>query len=162
MPIVPINVAEEISGSLDFFRREASCIFCRMIAAEQSQRERIVVELDDFVAFCPFASRFPLETWILPKTHGSHFEEVPQASLAQLAQITRRVIGKIESAIERPAYNYIIHTAPFDTHSLAHYHWHIEVIPRVTNIAGFEWGTGFYINPVSPEEARAKCLRQAD
>ena len=67
----------------------------------------------------------------------------------------QQVIGKIETALDRPAYNYIIHTAPFDTQELGHYHWHIEIIPRLTKTAGFEWGTGFYINPVPPEEAAA-------
>jgi UDPglucose--hexose-1-phosphate uridylyltransferase len=161
LPIVPISVAEEMAGSLEFHGRTGGCIYCQLVAAECGSGERIVVELDDFVAFCPFAARFPFETWILPKSHGSHFESVDSEQLLQLAQIMRRVIGRIEQVIDRPAYNYIIHTAPFDTPALGHYHWHIEIIPRVTNVAGFEWGTGFYINPVLPEKAAAS-LRQND
>ena len=73
----------------------------------------------------------------------------------ELSGVIRQVIAKIEAALDRPAYNYIIHTAPFDTPELAHYHWHIEIMPSLTKAAGFEWGTGFYINPVPPEEAAA-------
>jgi UDPglucose--hexose-1-phosphate uridylyltransferase len=79
----------------------------------------------------------------------------------ELSGMFRRVITKVEAALDRPAYNYIIHTAPFDTGPLKHYHWHIEIIPRLTKTAGFEWGTGFYINPVPPEEAAA-FLREVE
>ena len=160
LPIVPINVAEEMAGSLAYYERTGGCIFCRLLAAERQGGERMVMELGDFAAFCPFASRFPWETWLLPRTHGSHFEDLAQENLLQLAQIMRRVIVAIERVIDRPAYNYIIHTAPFDSPALGHYHWHMEIIPRVTNIAGFEWGTGFYINPLPPEEAAGR-LRMA-
>jgi UDPglucose--hexose-1-phosphate uridylyltransferase len=160
LPIVPINVAEEMAGSLAFYERTGKCIYCQLIAEEHERGQRMVLDLGDFVAFCPFAGRFPLETWLLPKSHESHFEQLAQENLLQLAQIMRRVIAGIERVIERPAYNYIIHTSPFDSPALGHYHWHMEIIPRVTNIAGFEWGTGFYINPVPPEEA-ASQLRQA-
>ena len=121
---------------------------------------RLVAEEGPFVAFCPPAARFPWETWILPRRHASHFHEIEESSLAQLAQITRRVIGAMERVIPRLAYNYIIHSAPFDTHSLDHYHWHMEIIPRVASIAGFEWGTGCYINPVLPEEAAESLMRR--
>ncbi len=107
------------------------------------------------MAFCPYAARFPYETWIVPARHSSHYQALSPGDCAELARVVRVVLAKIESALDRPAYNYIIHTAPFDTNSLDHYHWHIEIIPRVTKTAGFEWGTGFYINPVSPEEAAA-------
>ena len=78
-----------------------------------------------------------------------------------LSGVLRTVIGKIESALDQPAYNYIIHTAPFDTQELSHYHWHIEIMPSLTKTAGFEWGTGFYINPVPPEQA-AGFLREVE
>ena len=92
------------------------------------------------MAFCPFASRFPFETWILPKTHSSHYENIQKNGIDELAGVVREVIGRIETALDRPAYNYIIHTAPFDTQELAHYHWHIEIMPSLTRAAGFEWG----------------------
>jgi UDPglucose--hexose-1-phosphate uridylyltransferase len=155
MPIVPIAVQEEISGSLAFEGASGRCIFCELMRQELAGEKRIVLETPGFVAFCPFASRFPFETWIVPKTHHSHFESIPRGGIDALAAILKQVIGRIEAALDRPAYNYMIHTAPFDTYDVGHYHWHIEIAPRLTKIAGFEWGTGFYINPAPPEEAAA-------
>lgn len=158
-PIVPISVAEEIAGSQEFFRHRGRCVFCDMIDQELAFKQRIVVDSPGFAAFCPFAARFPFETWIVPTAHASHYETLSRAQSEELARVVQRVLEKIETALDRPAYNYIVHTAPFDTFALDHYHWHIEIIPRVTKTAGFEWGTGFYINPVPPEEA-AKFMRE--
>lgn len=160
-PIVPINVWEEMAGSLEFHNFRGRCIYCDMIQQELASEQRIVLDSPGFVAFCPFASRFPFETWILPKTHSSHYENIQKNGIDELAGVVRQVIGRIETALDQPAYNYIIHTAPFDTQELPHYHWHIEIIPSLTCAAGFEWGTGFYINPVTPEEAAA-FLREVD
>jgi len=160
-PIVPIAVSEELTGAREYFGYRGRCVFCDMIEQELRDGRRIVLDTPGCVAFCPFASRFPFETWILPKPHDSHYEQISPRGTEEIAQITRRVMAKIESALDRPAYNYIIHTAPFDTVALEHYHWHIEIIPRLTRTAGFEWGTGFYINPVPPEEA-AEFLRHVE
>ncbi|MBN1909048.1 MAG: galactose-1-phosphate uridylyltransferase [Pirellulales bacterium] len=154
-PIVPINVWEEMTGSLEFYHYRGRCVYCDMIQQELAQEKRMVVDTPGFMAFCPFASRFPFETWILPKAHSSHYENIQKNELDELSGVLRDVIGKIEAALDRPAYNYIIHTAPFDTQELGHYHWHIEIMPSLTKAAGFEWGTGFYINPVPPEDAAA-------
>ncbi len=158
-PIVPINVWEEMSGSLEFFNYRGRCIYCDMIHQEMAQEKRVVLDTTNFLAFSPYASRFPFETWILPKIHSSHFENIQKNEVDELGGVLKTILLKLESALDRPAYNYIIHTAPFDTQLLPHYHWHIEVIPRLTRVAGFEWGTGFYINPVPPEQA-ALYLRE--
>lgn len=160
-PIVPINVREEMTGSLDFYNFRGRCIYCDMIQQELATEKRIVVDTPGFTSFCPFASRFPFETWILPKSHSSHYENIQKNGVDELASVMKQVIGKIEAALDAPAYNYILHTAPFDTQELKHYHWHIEIIPSLTKPAGYEWGTGFYINPVPPEEAAA-FLRDAE
>lgn len=160
-PIVPINVWEEMTGSLEFYNYRGRCVFCDMIQQELASEKRVVLDTPRFLAFCPFASRFPFETWILPKSHSSHYENIQKIGVEDLAGVMREVIAKIEVALDRPAYNYIIHTAPFDSQELPHYHWHIEIIPRLTKTAGFEWGTGFYINPVPPEDAAA-FLRDVD
>ena len=160
-PIVPISVAEEIDGSHAFYRYRGRCPFCDMIEQELTFEKRIVFDSPGFVAFCPFAARFPFETWIVPVAHASHYETITRQGCEELARVVKRVLLKIETALDRPAYNYIIHTAPFDTQALGHYHWHMEIIPRVTKTAGFEWGTGFYINPVPPEEAAA-FMREVD
>lgn len=160
-PIVPINVWEEMTGSLEFYHYRGRCVYCDMIQQELAGEKRIVLDSPRFVAFCPFASRFPFETWVLPKSHSSHYENIQRNGIDELAGVIRQVITKIEVALDRPAYNYIIHTAPFDAQELGHYHWHIEIMPSLTKAAGFEWGTGFYINPVMPEEAAA-FLREVE
>ncbi|HVX10376.1 MAG TPA: galactose-1-phosphate uridylyltransferase [Pirellulales bacterium] len=154
-PIVPITVVEEIKGASQFYQYRGRCVFCDMVQQELANEKRIVLDTPGFVAFCPFASRFPFETWILPKVHSSHYETIQKQGVEELARVLRKVVANIEAALDRPGYNYIVHTSPFDSQELGHYHWHIEIIPRLTQTAGFEWGTGFYINPVPPEEAAA-------
>jgi UDPglucose--hexose-1-phosphate uridylyltransferase len=160
-PIVPINVWEEMSGSLEFFNYRGRCIYCDIIHQELGTEKRIILDMPSFVAFAPYASRFPFETWIVPKNHSSHYENIQKNEVDELGTVLKTILMKLETALERPAYNYIIHTSPFDTQLLPHYHWHIEVIPRLTRVAGFEWGTGFYINPVPPEQAAA-FLKQTE
>ncbi len=159
-PTVPISVWEEMTGSLEFYNYRGRCIYCDMIHQEIATEKRIVLDSPHFTAFCPFASRFPFETWILPKSHSSHFENIPKTGVDDLGTVLKQVLGGLETALDRPAYNYIIHTAPFDHQEMHHYHWHIEIIPRLTKVAGFEWGSGFYINPTPPEDA-AGFLRSA-
>ncbi len=161
MPLVPVHLSEELEGSLRLFQQSGTCAFCELLERELAAGDRVVEATREFVAFCPFAARFPYETWILPRSHASHYEALPPGAAGELARILKRTLMRIESALARPAYNYFIHSAPFDTHSLCHYHWHMEIIPRVTETAGFEWGAGFYINPVPPEEAAA-TLRAID
>jgi UDPglucose--hexose-1-phosphate uridylyltransferase len=153
MPVVPLTLQSELSGSDRFFRKHRQCAFCAVIDEELERDVRIVCRTDNFVAFCPFASRFPYEMWIVPAQHASHFEEIETAWIRELAQLAVDVIGRMEAVLGRPDYNYLIHSAPFDTSAVDHYHWHIEIFPRTTTTAGFEWGTGFHINPVPPEDA---------
>jgi len=160
-PTVPITVQQEMDGADTFFRYRGRCIYCDMIQQEVSAGNRMVLESEHLVAFAPFAARFPFETWLMPKAHESHFEQTPPAVIDELARDLREVLMRIERALDRPAYNYMIHNAPFTNGRLESFHWHIEIIPRLTRVAGFEWGTGFYINPVAPESA-AGFLRDID
>jgi UDPglucose--hexose-1-phosphate uridylyltransferase len=160
-PVVPISVWEEMTGALEFYNYRGRCIYDDMIQQELAAGRRVVLDTPGFIVFCPFASRFPFETWILPKQHSSQFENIPRQSLDELGMILRAVLGKLEAALDDPPYNYVVHTAPFDSGELPHYHWHFEIFPRLTRVAGFEWGSGFYINPVPPEEAAA-FLRETE
>jgi UDPglucose--hexose-1-phosphate uridylyltransferase len=160
-PIVPISVWEEMTGALEFFNYRGRCIYCDMVQQELSTKKRVVLDTTHFTAFCPYASRFPFETWIVPKHHSSHFENIPKPGVDDLGTVLRQVLVKLELSLDSPPYNYIVHTAPFDQQEMPHYHWHMEVIPRLTKIAGFEWGSGFYINPVPPEDAAA-FLREVE
>jgi UDPglucose--hexose-1-phosphate uridylyltransferase len=154
-PIVPISVWEEMSGAMDFFNYRGRCIYCDMIHQEIMTEKRIILDTPHFAVLAPYASRFPFETWIVPKHHNSHFENIQKTEVDELGTVLKTILLKIETALDKPSYNYIIHTSPFDTQALPHYHWHLEIIPRLTRVAGFEWGTGFYINSVPPEQAAA-------
>ena len=158
-PIVPATVQSEMEGSRQFFDKRRHCGYCEMIEQEVASGKRTVLSTSHFVSFAPFAARFPFETWILPRTHGSHFEDISATEIGALATTLKIVFQALETALDAPAYNYIIHTAPLHAPPLPHYHWHIEILPRLTELAGFEWGTGFHINPVPPEQA-AEFLRQ--
>lgn len=160
-PIVPLVVASEMEGSMTFYKYRGRCLFCDMINQELSNGSRMVLEGEHFVTFAPYAARFPFELWILPKNHSSHFENIQRSEVEELAETLRAALCKLEGALEQPPYNFIIHTSPFDQPELVHYHWHIEIIPRLTRVAGFEWGTGFYINPVPPENA-AEYLKKVE
>ena len=108
----------------------------------------------------PYAPRFPFETMIIPKQHNSHYEDSDVPTLQNMAFVLRTTLRKIDKVLEKPAYNFIVHSAPVQDAPLPHYHWHLEIIPKLTKVAGFEWGTGFYINPTPPEES-ARFLREA-
>lgn len=157
-PVIPISIQEEMTGALDYFQRNGRSIFDALIEQELSERTRIVFETTHYLAICPYASRFPFEVCILPKNKESHFESVADENLAELSLVLKTVLRKHEIALNDPAYNYVIHTAPFTEDELPYYSWHIEILPRTTQVAGFEWGSGFYINPVFPEQA-AEILR---
>jgi UDPglucose--hexose-1-phosphate uridylyltransferase len=118
------------------------------------------LDIDGFVALAPFASRFPFETWILPKEHNCDFVRLNKDSLINLAAILKQSLSKLKTGLNDPPYNFVIHTAPFRRPKSGYwktidldYHWHIEIIPHLTKVAGFEWGTGFYICPMAPEAA---------
>jgi len=155
-PIIPRRVVEEIHGCTQHFEQKERCIFCDIVDQEMDTSTRIVCQNEDFIVLEPFAARFPFETWVLPRLHEPFFEMMPRSSVHTLALIFREMLVRMNIALNRPPYNYVLHTAPSnDWEQPHHYHWHIELMPKLTKVAGFEWGTGFYINPTPPEEAAA-------
>ena len=158
-PIVPMMVAEELAGALQHYRLKQRCIWCDIVRQERQGGGRLVLEAGGFVALAPFAPRFPFETWILPVAHNSSFEESSPAELLSLATMLGDLLRRMGRTLEDPPYNLILHSAPLRTRALDHFHWHLEIIPKLTKVAGFEWGTGFFINPTPPEEA-ARYLRE--
>ena len=157
-PIVPKIVSEELAGSQRYMEQRGRCVYCAMVEEERRQKLRLVAETEHFVAFCPFASRFPYETWILPREHESRFDPVSDAELAELAGFFRQTLARLAQTLSDPPYNFLLHTAPCRDAGLPYYHWHFEIIPKLIRVAGFEWGTGFFINPMPPETA-ARMLR---
>jgi UDPglucose--hexose-1-phosphate uridylyltransferase len=160
LPVVPKRVLEELEGAGEYYRYRERCIFCDIILQESQSGIRMTAENSAFVAIQPFAPRFPFETWIIPKAHQSAFEESMTPEYAQFAVILKDILMRLDHVLEQPAYNYVIHTSPLPDSSNDYYHWHMEIMPKLTKVAGFEWGTGFYINPTPPEEA-ARFLKEA-
>lgn len=160
LPIVPTNVQEELDGCRNHYQQKERCIYCDILRQDLSDGDRIVAENSEFLCVTPFAPRFPFEMWLLPKRHAAYFEESQKSQFEFLAPILSESLRRMDKVLSRPPYNFILHSSPLHEKTCDYYHWHLEVIPKLTQVAGFEWGTGFYINPVSPEEA-ATFLREA-
>lgn len=167
-PVNPKRVKEELVGARQYYDYHERCIFCDLIKQEIDAKDRIILDLDGFVAISPFAARFPFEVWILPKRHSCDFVSLDMESRFNLARTLKIVLSKLKKGLVDPPYNYVIHTAPFRRAKMGYwksidydYHWHIEIIPRLTKVAGFEWGTGFYICPLAPENS-AEFLREVE
>ncbi len=160
LPMVPKTVLEELKGAQDYHHTHSHCVFCDIIAQEYVDKERIVLENSSFLAFCPYAPRYAFETWIIPKGHNGDFAVEDHTAQDHLAQILQDVLKKIKKALRNPAYNYYLHTSPIGYGKSACYHWHIEIIPKLTRSVGFEWGTGLHIVPTFPKDA-AQYLREA-
>jgi len=159
LPIIPKRVSEEMRNYDEYFEQKERCVFCDILQQELQEKNRVVLESPNTLCFAPYASRFPFELWILPKTHLSDFAETPKELLTEAGNSLRQVLGKMRSVLgnDHP-YNFLIHTSPLAGTSREGYHWHLEIMPRLTRVAGFEWGSGFYINPTPPELA-AQYLR---
>lgn len=159
LPVVPSRVLGEVKGAQEHFERTDRCIYCDMIDQDQTERQLAVYEEADFLSIVPFASRFPFETWVLPRDHQSSFDAVSDDRLTSLARVLKITLGKIRAALNDPPYNFMVHTIPIHAREHDAFHWHIEIIPHLTRVAGFELGTGFYVNP-TPAENAAEILRQ--
>lgn len=153
LPTIPEAILTELTASAAYFKQHGRSQLVDTIAAEVAAAERLVAQSDSFVAFCPYASRFGYEVWIAPRKHQPQFEAAKPGEIGELARLMRDLIGRIECAVGPVAYNYYLHTRPFDMPAHDHYHWHIEIIPRLTKVAGFEWSTSCFINPFPPESA---------
>jgi len=160
LPVVPKRVREEVDGAREHYAFKERCIFCDIIRQEIESGARLIAENEDFIAMAPFAPRFPFEMWIIPKTHQCAFEESQKHEFEQLAPMLKDLLSRLDRVLDCPAYNYIIHTSPIGESTEDYYHWHLEIMPKLTKVAGFEWGTGFYINPTPPEES-AKFMCEA-
>lgn len=160
-PMVPAEVEEELRGARRYFEVTGDCVYCDLAGEESSLHERVLEETEKFVAFCPYASRFPYETWVVPKHHRADFGSISEEEIVGLAQLLQRVIRRLEVAFGDPPYNVLLHTSPLEGGAEKYYHWHLEILPRLTITAGFEWGTGYFINPTAPELA-ALSLNEVD
>jgi UDPglucose--hexose-1-phosphate uridylyltransferase len=153
LPAVPPVAQSELGGARHFLEAHGKCVFCFMYEQVIQDRSRLVHETDRIIAFCPYASRLPYEVCVMPKRHGARFECVDDGELRETSAIVWEVVRRLEACLGRAAYNFLLHSSPFDTRRQDYYHWHIEILPRTSRLAGLEWGTGVLVNTVSPEAA---------
>jgi UDPglucose--hexose-1-phosphate uridylyltransferase len=158
-PIVPPHVRYPIEQAVMYYDQNGTCVYCDLIAEEITQQERIIRETDRFLAVCPFAARSPHECRIYPKSHQASFMLSSDADLEELAPILRDILKRMFEGLDNPDYNYIIRSAPVGDHDTRHLHWYMVIVPRISTAAGFEIGSGIYINTVPPEES-AEFFRQ--
>ena len=159
-PIVPPHVRGPIQEALSYFDQTGRCVFCSTLEEELADGSRIVEADDAFVAFCPYASRTPYETRIYPRRHAASFTQITDEEVVAFARILRRTVRRVARALGSPDYNFLIRSAPVGDENARSYHWYFVLIPKVTTPAGFEIGTGIYINVTPPEEAAAELRRQ--
>jgi UDPglucose--hexose-1-phosphate uridylyltransferase len=166
--IIPKRIKEKLQGAKRYFDYKQRCIFCDIINQEIDYGVRIIGVSHDFVAMAPFAARFPFEVWILPRRHSPDFDRSSNEELRGLGKILRSILRRLSRVLNNPSYNFVLHVAPNRSPRRGYwqtidkdYHWHLEIMPRIVKTGGFEWGTGFYINPTPPEEA-ATYLRELE
>ena len=158
-PTLPPALAEKVQCGARHLEATGRCIFCDTTAADLTDHRRMICDQGAVLAIAPFASRVPFETWLMPREHEPRFEETADSTLKTLAEKISFVLSRIDWALERPAYNLVLHSAPLTGEADRAFHWHLEILPRVTRYSGLEWGSGMHRNPVAPEEA-ARVLRQ--
>ncbi len=167
VPVLPSDIADLLFGTQRFAQQHNKKAFTIILEFERSEQKRIVWENEHFTAFCPFASRVPFETWILPRQSNPYFDSIGPEERQALAEIMRQVLGRMYIGLNDPPYNYYIHSAPCDdtgfvcdANIFPNFRWHIAILPRLSKFAGFELGTGIEINTVLPEEAAAFLREQ--
>jgi UDPglucose--hexose-1-phosphate uridylyltransferase len=169
-PIVPRNVFIKLDAARNHYETKERCLICDLIQQEISTGSRIIAKENGFVAIAPYASRFPFEVFIAPIEHNHNYADISNDDLEKFSHFFKDILFRIKKILSDPPYNFVLNTSP-NTEAQPKrpdqwgtlkydYHWHIDIIPRVVRIAGFEWGSGFYINPSVPEEA-AKYLRES-
>ncbi len=161
MPLIPPVVRYELGQIIRHSHRSGKCVWCMLIQTELQMKARIVAETPYFIVFCPFASRFAGETWIIPRIHRPDMENESEAIFDQLAEIVSRLIPKMEAILPTPSFNIIYRNAPRIKGEIPGlYHWRVEIVPRINSIAGFEIGTGYFINVIQPEEFAEKLRKE--
>jgi UDPglucose--hexose-1-phosphate uridylyltransferase len=155
MPIVPTQIRNRMEESIRFFDEMGECVFCRTLKHELLDRQRIVFESEHFVAFIPYAALSPFHLWIFPRRHMSSFDDIFDWEIGDLALAMTTVLGKLHYGLNNPDYNYSIRSVPAQDGNREYFHWYVAIIPRISKTAGFEIGSGMYINTTVPEESAA-------
>jgi UDPglucose--hexose-1-phosphate uridylyltransferase len=160
-PMIPVALHEELEFAQHYHHVHGGCVYCELLRREFVSRERVVFESTCFAVISAYAARQPFECWIVPKQHQSQLESISTAEADELGTVLWTLLGNLISVLDGPSYNLVFHSGPFHQASQPHYHWHVEVLPRLMQLAGYEWGTGAHVNPVLPEDAAA-VLRETE
>jgi UDPglucose--hexose-1-phosphate uridylyltransferase len=155
LPLVPSQVRGRVEDALRYFDDFGECVYCRMIEDERSSGVRVILETDSFITFCPYASASPYHTWILPKTHAAAFDAITLSELKDLAKNLREVLSRFYHGLEDPDFNLVLRSAPRSHAGVAYYHWYLSIVPHLATPAGFELGTGMFLNASVPEDCAA-------
>jgi len=158
-PIVPPHVRYPIEQAVLHYDKYGTCVYCDTIDEERRQKERLILETDNFLAFCPWAARSPFECRIYPRRHMASYISINGEEIDELAGVLRSLLLKISNCLDNPDYNYVLRSSPIGDEDTRYLHWYIVVIPKITTPAGFEIGSGIYINTVAPEDS-ARFLRE--
>jgi UDPglucose--hexose-1-phosphate uridylyltransferase len=158
-PIVPPQMRSRVEKAVHYFDMTGTCVFCKMMEEELKCGKRLVFETEKFVAFMPFASPSPFTTWIFPRRHEAYFAHINDDEIKDLAINLKTVLQKLYCGLDNPDYNFTLRSIPVKERGTEYFHWYISIIPRLTQPAGFELGSGMFINTSLPEEA-AEFLRQ--
>lgn len=154
--VVPADVQAELDLGRSYFARHNRCVMCDLIEREREHSQRLVAESENFTAFAPFASRSAYECWIVPRRHASDFGRMTEDQAREIAPLLLGILQVVEHELPLAAYNLLVRTAPLRQPSLGHFHYRLEIVPRLASWAGFELGTGVFVNAVAPEEAAKK------
>jgi UDPglucose--hexose-1-phosphate uridylyltransferase len=155
MPIVSGDIRHRIEEARRFFDDTGQCVFCTMLNDEVQRGERLVADNEHFAAFVLYAASSPFHMWIVPRTHRASFLQIADEQLAALAAIVIEVLRKLYVKLNDPDYNLIIRSTPVKEPENAYFHWYIAIVPRLSRTAGFELGSGVWINPTIPEDCAA-------
>jgi UDPglucose--hexose-1-phosphate uridylyltransferase len=158
LPMIPREPLDELEAAKNHYAATGQCVYCEILRRERESGARVVLENDRFLVFCPFASRVAGETWIVPTAHSSSFVSLAQSDLTSSAHALLETMRRLSGGFRQPAFNYFLHTNPLHEPDNGYYHWHLEVLPKLQYVAGFEWGSGMYMNSLPPEHA-ARLLR---
>jgi len=158
-PIVPPHIRYPLEQAVLHYDKYGTCVYCDNLGEELGQKDRVIIESPQFVVFCPFAANSPFEIRVYPKKHKASFLLISDDEIADLAGVLRQILLRMSVFLGDPDYNYVIRSSPIGDEDSRHLHWYMIIIPKISTPAGFEIGSGIYINTVAPEEA-AKSLRE--
>ncbi|OGF67496.1 MAG: galactose-1-phosphate uridylyltransferase [Candidatus Fischerbacteria bacterium RBG_13_37_8] len=152
-PIVPMQIRDRLNAYLHFYEDTGACIFCKTIDDELHDNSRIIMQTKHFVVFVPYAALSPFHIWVFPRRHNSTFAKIDEEEMNELAGVVKSILTKLFSGLNDPSYNMVIRTLLAYESELEYFHWYISIVPRVSKAAGFELGSGMFINSALPEES---------